>query len=235
MLSRRSIGLLFVALLVLASGCGALLGGDPDGDAVANETAAAIESVDSYTYNTTVTLRQNGSGNSLDATGVVDRDDRRLRFEQPVNGQLATQYIVDGTIYDNASGSWQSQPLGNDSFWSDQLPLAGQRSILEDANATVAGETTVDGTDVYELSVDVTDQQLLDHLRQRLGVISPQVSFSNVSYTVYVTPDDHDLQRVTTESTASVDGQHVDISTTMNVGGYGENVTVELPPEAENA
>lgn len=233
MLSRRSIGLLFVALLVLASGCGALLGGDPDGDTVANETAAAIESVDSYTYDSTVTLQQNGTNDSIEGAGVVDRADRRLRFEQSIGDQSAVQYIVEDTIYQNTSGSWQSAPLGNDSFWSDQLPLAGQRSILEGANATLVGETTVNGTAVDELSVDVTDRQLLGYLRQRLPAISPGITFSNVSYTVYVTPDDRHLERVTTDATASVGDQHVDVSSTMNVGGYDENVTVDLPPAIE--
>lgn len=233
--ARTAVATLAVALLLTVSGCAALQGGSSDGDAIAADAATAIESVDDYTYNSTVSLQRNGSTDTLATAGVVDRADRRLRFEQTVNDQSATQYVVGNTVYQNASGSWQSSPLGNDSFWSDQLPLAGQRSILEEANATLVGETTVDGADVYELSVDVTDQQLLEYLRQRLRAVSPEVSFSNVSYTVYVTRENHYLVRVTMESTVSVDDQHVDVSSTMNVGGYDENVTVDLPPELEDA
>lgn len=224
-----------VALLLTAGGCAAFQG-SPDGGEIATETVSTLESVDAYTYDSTVTVRQNGSANTLTASGAVDVADRRLRFRQSVGNESATQYVIGDTVYDNASDAWRSRPLGNGSFWSDQLPLAEQRAILERSNVTLVGDATVDGTDAYELSVNVSDRQLLGYLRQRLGpVIPPGVSLSNVSYTVYVARDDHRLTRMTSDATVSLRSQRVDVNATMDVGNYGENVSIELPPGARNS
>ena len=231
--SRSLAATLAVALLLTASGCAAFQGGGTaDGDAIADRTVAALDGVDSYTYASTVTVTDDNSSTSVDISGAVDRADRRLRFEQSSGGESASQYVINDTVYANTSNGWVTRTIDAESFWSAQLPVAEQRSILANATVTFEGNTTIDGTDVYELSVDVSDSQLRGYLRQRLGVVSPEVTFSNVTYTAYVTHENDRLKRVTSETTASFNNQSADVDATMSIDGYGENVTIELPPAA---
>lgn len=237
-----ALGLAFVLALSLA-GCGALQDsgtpdgpGTPDGATIANETAAGIDAIDGYTYDSTVTASRNGTTSTVNVTGTVDRADRRLHFRQDSGDETSVQYVVDDTIYVRSGGDWSSRSLGNGSFWTDGLPLGEQRSILERANVSDARTGTVDGTDVYVLDVTVSERQLRDYLAQRLGFgFVSNVTFSDVSYRAHVTQEDHRLVRVTTETTVSYRGQALDVSTTLNLGGYDEPVTVELPDEIDAA
>lgn len=239
----RTLAIVLALALALGSGCAALQGsgtpdgpGTPDGAAIANETVAAMEGVDAYTYDSTATATRNGSTSTINVTGVVDLADRRLQMRQVSGSQSLSQFVVNDTIYSNGSGDWRSGPLRGDNFWTESLPLASQRALLERANVTDVRDATVEDTAVYVLSLNLTDQQLREYHDRRLPLRFPSaVTFSDTSYRVYVTQDDHRLVRVTSETTASLDGQQLDATTAMDVGGYDENVSVDLPEELADA
>jgi outer membrane lipoprotein-sorting protein len=226
-----------VTLLVAASGCSALTGSSGNGQAIAEQTNEAMQDVDSYTFDLSMSLSSDQSDQTIEmgGSGSVDLAAERLHMTMDVMGQSVEQYIVGDTMYINQGGTWQQQDVPQENLWNQQQ-LAQQQEILENASVTLQGNTTVDGTDVYELSVDVDEDQLMEILQQQQGQQFPgQVSLNDISYTMYVTHDDHYLKRINADMSMSASGQNADVQLEMTFSDFNGDVSIELPPEAENA
>lgn len=234
--SRRTLVIsVLLALTITLSGCSALQGGgNVDADAVAQQTTTAIQDVESYSYNSTVTVQANGQSSTINLTTAVDLAEQRLRQVQTTQGQSVTQYIVGNTAYVQQGGTWSQQNVSELNVWTEQHSLVQQRQMLDSSNVSFAGNTTIDGQDVYELSVDVTEGQFMDMIERQLGQnLSAQTSVDDISYTMYVTHAEHRPKRVTSDITMSAQGQSQDLSTEVTYS-Y-DDVAIELPPEAQNA
>ena len=226
-----------IALLVAASGCSALSGGSDQGKEIAQQTQEAMQNVDSYTFDMTMTMSSQQSDQSIDmtATGAINVAEERMRMEMQLLGQSMTQYIIGDTQYMKSGGTWQQQDISSQNIWKQQQ-LAQQQQILENASVTLEGNTTIDGTQVYNLSVDISEEQLMNVIQQQQGQnITSQISVDDISYSMYVTHDDYYLKRTTADMSMSAQGQSLDADLEMTFADFNGNVSVELPPEAENA
>lgn len=236
MVSKRTVVVTaLLALMVTVSGCSALQGG---GSAQAEDIKQnAVESsgeVDSYRFNTTVTTERSGRTSTSNQSGSIDLANERARFHQTVRGQSITQYLVNGTAYVKSGGSWTKQNASGLSFWSNH-PLEQQRRFLRNSSVSFEGNTTIAGQDVYELSVNVTAEQLRANAERQLGPnATAQPTFENISYTMYVTHDTSRIKRTNAEMSVTSQGRQSTFSTEMTFSNYND-VSIELPPEAKNA
>ena len=225
-----------VALLVAASGCSALSGGGGQGEEIAKQTNEAMQDVDSYTFDLsmTMTAQQNDQSVDITATGAIDVAEERMRMQMDFMGRSTTQYIIGSSQYIELDGNWQQRDVQQD-IWNRQQ-LAQQRQILDNASVSFEGNTTIDGTDVYELSVDVDEDQLMDVIQQQQGQdLRSQVDLKDVSYTMYVTHGDYHLKRIVADMKMSAQGQTLNADMEMTFSNFNGDVSIELPPEAENA
>ena len=225
-----------VALLVAASGCSALSGGGGQGEEIAKQTNEAMQDVDSYTFDLSMTMTAQENDQSVDitATGAINVAEERMRMQMDFMGRSTTQYIIGSSQYIELDGNWQQRDVQQD-IWNQQQ-LAQQRQILDNASVSFEGNTTIDGTDVYELSVDVNEDQLMDVIQQQQGQdIGSQVDLKDVSYTMYVTHGDYRLKRIVADMKMSAQGQTLNADMEMTFNNFNGDVSIELPPEAENA
>lgn len=232
-----------VALLVATSGCSALQGGGgPDGQAIAERSNEAMQDIERYNFEMSMSLSSNQADQTIDinASGAANIAEERLRMEMDMMGQSITQYIVGDTQYVNQGGTWQkmnmSGQMGTQQDIWDQQQLAQQQDILENASVSFEGNTTIDGEDVYELSVDIDEEQLMDVIQQQQGqALGGQISLDDISYTMYVTHADNYIKRINADMSMSMGQQNVDATLEMTFNDLNGDVTIELPPEAENA
>ena len=226
-----------LALLVTVSGCSALQGGGTDGAAIAEQSNQAMQDVDSYTFEMSMSMASDQSDQTIDlgGSGAINVAEQRMRMEMDVMGQSITQYIIGQTMYINQQGTWIQQDVPQDNIW-EQQQLAQQQEILEQATVNFEGNTTIDGTDVYELSVDIDEEQVMEIISQQQGgALTEQLSLDDVTYTMYVAHDTKYLKRINADMSMSVQGQSVDADLEMTFQDYNGDISIELPPEAQNA
>lgn len=270
----------FALILVLAVGASGCVdqfvnGGDtpeseaaadaPDAQTLQRDAVAAMDDVDSYSYDLTSRTETGGATVSVNASGVVDRADRRLRQTATTRvesgagtmNRTTTTYLVDGTMYFERTGQWQKLNLtavpgadGGD-VWNTSSRLDQQRRLLADANVSVEreGTTTVDGVETYVLSVDLSEAELQRLVGDGVGATGGNATAralegTNVSafrYTHYVAKETNRPVRTELVMNATVrnprTGERVPVNqtTTMTFDDFGEEVSIDLPPAAANA
>lgn len=226
---------LLVAMLVTLSGC-SVLGGSGQGEEIAQQAQQSMQDVETYEVDMSLDMDFQDSDRtiSLTADGTVDAADERMRMEMSLRGQSVTQYLIGDTQYVNQRGTWQTQDVSDRNVW-DQQTVAQQRQVLNDSSVTLEGNTTIDGTDVYELDVDLDEGQLMDVVQSQQPTDVSDVSLDDITYTMYVSHDTHYIKRVEADMTMSSNGQRVDADLAMTISDVNGNHSVELPPEAKNA
>lgn len=224
-----------VALLVTASGC-SVLGGSGQGDEIAQRAQQAMQDVETYEVDMSLDMNAQDSdvSVSLTADGTVDAADERLRMEMSLRGQSITQYLIGDTLYLNQRGTWQQRDVSDRNIWNQQA-VAQQRQILNDSSVTLEGNTTIDGTDVYELDVDLDEGQLMDVVQSQQATDLSDISLDDITYTMYVSHDTHFIKRIEADMRMSARGQTMNADLAMTISDVDGNHSVELPPEAENA
>lgn len=225
-----------VALLVTASGCSVLGGGSGQGDEIAQRAQQSMQDVETYEVDMSLDMNAQDSdvSVSLTADGAVDTADERMRMEMSLRGQSITQYLIGDTQYVNRGGTWQTQDVADRDIWNQQT-VAQQREILNGSAVTLEGNTTIDGTDVYELDVDIDEGQLMDVVQSQQGASTiSDVSLDDFSYTMYVSHETDHIKRIQADMTMSMQGETVNADLEMTISNVDGNVSIELPPEAEN-
>ena len=230
---------------------------DVDAETVAADVVAAMEATEQYSVEATIERTQtvNGvtRGATIESTGVFDRDARRLQVSQTTTGNRGSvtvdTYLVEDTLYQHSpaftrayGAEWVKQPVENVSArWRTLDTLSRQRFVLTNASVTVRGATTVDGTEVYVLDLDVDEAAYGQVLQNRLGDANGNVSVSVEEATFqYVVAADSGRLRSSTgtvESTVTASGQTASLSERVELlfSGYGESVSVSLPDAADGA
>lgn|GEM_PF-3416233 len=245
-MTRKTVLLALLAVLVATSGCSGLSNdttttpqSNVDAAAVQSQALAAMENASTYAYELTGTQHVQGATVTYDASGVVNRDRKRMHANTTATATKGDRtntvetetYVVNDTRYISREGVWRTQPLERDA-WS-QNALGRQRDILAGADVSYVNTTTVEGVETYAISVDPGETSLENYVKTRSDV-SGDVSVEDVHVVQYIAVDTHRLRKVSLEMTISVNGQTVDQQFSLTYSDYGTETTIEVPDEATN-
>lgn len=225
----------------------------PPVEEVTADAIAAIEAVETYRVRTNQTVEvAAGITQTTRATtnAAFDRSAREFRANvtQSAMGRTASldRYFVNDTLYINSQqyvreydSAWvkQSFPTGGGAAWSALDTLARQRALLDNGSARLAGTERVAGTEAYVLRVDAP----LSQFGGPGASVAQRESFSINDSTATFWIDTETLRPIRTAveftGEATIRGRTVGYTQTIEsrYTGYGEPVTVELPPEADTA
>ena len=252
--SKRIALTLVLATAVVLAGCSGTggHGTDPPGDgpgssldassadAVREQTIGAMESVESYSFEMTMSIGASGQTINMTSTGAIDLANERMRQRLSLQGPFpvnTTQYVVNDTLYLNSSGQWTKRSV-DQPIWN-RSQLSTQQEVLEgEVNLTLAGEATVDGEEVVVLEARPDGEALLEAVRQQQGTggqLPDGTAVSNVTVTQYVSEETSLVKRMEMSMEMTTQGQTVSMTMTMTFDDYNEPVEIELPPEAEDA
>ncbi|MFB6074129.1 MAG: DUF6612 family protein [Haloarculaceae archaeon] len=232
-----------LAVMVTLSGCSAITGGNGGGSGtpsvseIQSQTQQAMQDVSTYAFGLNMDMSAQGRTISMSADGVVDHENRRMRMQVNAFGQQVTQYVIDDTMYQNVGGRWQTQDVSDQNMWEQGTTLQQQRQILENADVTLQGTQTVDGTETYVVRINPNETELRQLLQQQgtQGALAQGVSFSDVQFTQYIGTQDYLPRRVEINMTVSSQGQEVEVDMAMTFSDFGRDVSIQLPSEAQNA
>ncbi|WP_435177407.1 DUF7537 family lipoprotein [Halorussus sp. AFM4] len=222
--------------------------------AVKRDALSAMADVETYRIDArivTVVSSNNVERRTVtNSTGAVDRAERELRIDRTARvagrSSSVSTYVVDRTLYQRSpqftrafSSKWIQRNISANfsQRWSALDTLTRQRELLNISDVELVGRETVDGTETYvlratpdperyaELSADVTNR--------RVGEVR------NVSVTYWLATDTYRpvKSNTTIDSTVSVRGREMDLhqELTLRLSGYGDDVSIRLPPAAETA
>lgn len=233
-----------VTILVALSGCSALpvVGGDggaggPTGQVatIQDRSMDAAATVSTYEFRMNLTASTDTRTVEGEAEGVVNRDTRRMRMELSLMGQDVLQYVDGDTMYQRTNGIWRTRNVSDRNLWEGGTVLQNQQELMESSNVQLDGTTTIDGTEVYVIRIDPSDQALRELLRQQstTAQLSPS-DIQEVHLTQYVRTDDHMPKGSHVELTASRNGQTVTVDVTYILENFGTDVSITIPAEARD-
>jgi len=174
--TRKLPAVIFTLIAVLAvAGCGGGAGMTSTEIMTAvMEAAADIETVEFTADIEQEMLLKNGESFEMNTyatmTGVLDQVNQEMKMdikttteglfgEGEAEVMEMEQYIVDDAIYtktDNpfTGSSWTKQTMP-EGYWAEASSLEQQFEMLELADVNVAGSGVVEGTDCYELKINL--------------------------------------------------------------------------------
>lgn len=252
---NRTLALLvLLALSVGLAGCTGMDGGDggnsdgnlSEAERLQQDAIAAMQDVDTYA----VTRQTNASGVpapgvasvQVSAEGTFDRAARRAHQTQTqtrtsTQGETQTStlelYLVGNTTYRNVLGTWQSQPTPAGTWQTTT-----QSEPLQDAEVTIAGEETINGYETTVLQVE-PDEAALQQLAQNqtatgeTGGTAANITTATIRQYV-ATEEPHYLVRTELDMSIERDNQTTTVDQTTTFDDFGEDVSIDLPPEIQN-
>ncbi|MDZ7731483.1 MAG: DUF6612 family protein [Natrialbaceae archaeon] len=251
MTRRPRLALLAMVLAVILSGCvgGLIWSEDPTGEEVKGDTLAAMDGVETYTFNATLQVDPGSSGIPVAAmaraSGAVDTRNERLRstLSDPIRGETQT-YIDGDTVYINDSETgWTSRQLETN-YFTTKTVIDDHRALLKGAEVEHEGTEEIDGRTVNVLAVSVDNASVESHLEKLLGEsnasafaadtggILENVTVETATIRYYTGQKDDLLYRVTVTGTFRSAGQTVSATLQMDFDDYNEELAIDIPPQA---
>lgn len=238
--TRALLATALLALLIATAGCSdgsdAVPPDAPPAAALQENATAAMRNVSTTSF--TMDMRvETGQGNlSMDAAGVMDLPARKMRMEATVEaaGRSAevTQYVIDGTLYQRVEGTWQTRDVSDQDVWERGNRLALQRQLLNGSDVEITDSGTVDGHDVWIVSIE-PDGETVRQLLERSGTgVSENLELGSVEIRQYVDADTAHVRKIEMDMDATVQGQSATLALTMTFSGFDEPVDVRLPEDA---
>lgn len=219
--------------------------GDVSGDEILTSTVGELESLEQYSF-TLVSQQDPGTGNERQSTQEVTIDavnqEAAVSVSQTLQGETEenTEYLVDGFAYrrsdqyEQETGSaWVKRDVSESvQALLDQYDMAGEvATIFGNATATVEGEATYQGQQVYVLDIDV-DEQALEEYYGQTGPNS--LNFTNIQGTAWISQESNLPLRVEQVSNSTTsDGTEITVEDTITFDYDTDTVT--LPDEAADA
>jgi hypothetical protein len=173
-------------------------------------------------------------------------------------------YIVDGTMYMGldmpsfmGGSTWMKTQL-SEVILTEMYPVESLIALIETAEITVLDSEKVNGVDCYVVEVVPDADQLWEYVSQQLQFMGDELEmpdsmgelirkmYDNVSVIYYIAKDTHFLIKSAMDMTITLTAEDLgfpeeegsmtmDITTEMLAFDYNLPVSIELPPEAENA
>ena len=218
-----------------------------------------------FDSNETVDMTIEGDGEEEDSftlisNGTIDVENRQLRVdtsisetEQPEIVWGGEQYFIDGMLYvkpkDPAGESMWTKEEAPEEWWEgmQKMGVESQIELLEAAQVEVIGSESVGGIDCYVLEVTPDLEQLWQLYNYLTFQEPPDVTeeylqeiFRSFSIKQWVAKDTYFLMKaqidIATEFPPEEPGPStIDIAMVLLSYNYNEPVSIELPPEAEEA
>lgn len=243
---------MLVVVLTVMSGCLGVGGsGDSDGTTKAKkiqeEAIQNMGAINTYSFEITADAVTDEGEVHMNATGVTNRPDRRMRLEysfhlevedSPPRDVEATSYVINDTMYVELQGNWRSRNISERNIWSNDR-LNRQKRILENAEVELQGNETINGVETYVIKVEPDRQQLINVLENQPGQlpgssVDPN-DIESVTYRFYITHDTKLPKRVELDMTIESRGITVDETVVITVDDYNTETDIQLPEEANRS
>lgn len=230
-----------LALLVAVSGClGGGTTGTTDAEQIRQDTVAAMQNLETATYEMQMSISAKGQTIEMNATGAMDRQAKLMRMNLSMDAGFrtiqVTQYIDGNTSYINLNGQWQTKDVSGqtpgEGFWGNNQ-FAQQADALQNATVTLNGTATVDGEETHVLEVEVGKETIRELLPQQSAAGTLEnVDISDIHFTQYVDTDTSYIRKVEMNMDMTVQGQQATASLTMTFDDFNEDVSIEVPDAA---
>lgn len=255
---RTAIFALVLAVSLLLAGCTtALDGGDNGAETELDEAdvdesdlqAAALEAMDdvetaSVAHEMSISL-DGEQLVDLSSDGVVDYEAQEMELMTVMNNPMTgeqdiSQYVIGETMYMEFEGEWVKENVSGENFWESE-ELAQQQDLLADADLDVAGvKETDDGDEVYVVNMSVDEdaiQSVIDDElgEQEAGMPGEEIEFGDVSVTQHIDAEHSHIRYAEMEFEITAAGETMTMEMTVKTNDINEDVTIELPEEAEDA
>lgn len=216
----------------------------PTADELRQQTISAMESVETATFTMDMTMETGGRTIEMTGDGTMDRSAKLMKMTLDVSAGSrdiqATQYIDGDTMYMKMGDQWQSMNVremtGQDPWANNQLTQ--QQDILEGADVTLNGTTTIDGRHVYRLDIEANESVARSLMRQSAAGAAgsmENVEIDRFSFTQYVDVETKHVRRIDMEMNMTVQGRSASADMTMTFDNFDEDVTIRIPEEAKSA
>ena len=196
----------------------------------------------------------------MDLNGVLDLEDRQMKIDMtakveglPEPDETETRmeiYLVGDMIYTmmdvpGIEPMWTKMEM-QEGYWDEMNQVESQIELLEAAQVEVIGSETIEDTDCYVLQITPDMGQLLQFAIQQ-GALSeeevPDVAeellqemFTNFSVKQWISKDTYFLIKAAIDMGLELEvSLPIDISVVLLCYDYNQPVSIELPPEAEEA
>lgn len=237
---RHELVLAVVAVVALAGCSGGSATESPMSERaqeLQNQSTAAMQDVDTYRFDMSMTAEADQGSLSMDADGVLHRPRQRARMTMTMDGpglsQDVTVYIVNQTGYLNAGDRWLTRNVSERNMWEQNTQLQRQRELLANSTLSIAGNTTIDGADVYVVNVSVPED-MLDELtamaQQQSGTMAG--SITDAEYTAYIAKASKLTRKIEADFAIEIQGESVDAAITMSFRDFGTATNITVPDAA---
>lgn len=233
---------LVLAALVVLAGCSALGNAPPPSDEraleVRNRTVEAIQGVDTYRIEQTISVHAEGDGETIDVRGTgngsVDVEARRMGMHVSMEGTTARSYVDGFTAYRECGGHWDGwvvENMSRDPGWIAHTPLGNQADLLQQTNVYWGGTRTIDGTETYLIEAYPRKDTLLEfnERRQRDTADLQEANLKNASVRLWVDAETYLPVQSEVKLIIGKGGATATARTTIEYRAYDESVEVEIP------
>lgn len=238
--ARTVLAVLALSALVALAGCadsGSSGPADgPSAEDIQEEATAAMEEVSSAAFTMDMTVDSDQGSLSLQSDGVMDIDDKRMRMNMSLESQgqtiELTQYIIDQTAYQQVDGQWQSSDVSGQDIWAEGNQLNMQQRMLENSTVEVTGNDTVDGNEVWVVSIEPSDEAIQQFLTGTGTGVTENMDIESISFTQYVDTDTHHVRKLDLSMDTTMQGESATMEMTMTFSRFDESFDIELPSGA---
>jgi len=225
----------------------------------------SAEEVNTYRFEMSMEASITGTGQAKTqsytiqawSTGEVNVENREMKMEfitqtPPMDaaggGEVSMEfYIVGNYAYTHVDGQWFKTELPEGS-WKQKNPLEGQVSLLEASNVKRLPDETVDGVDCYALEIQPNLEKLWEVMSSQPGMEeAPSIPIEQLKQAVeeftvkeWIDKQSHLPRKVVVSMSMKFDlgmlgSMNISMDLSMKFFDYNEPVTIELPPEANEA
>lgn len=238
--TRTVLAVLALSVLLALAGCADSGSTDPaDGptaEEIQEEATATMDAVSSAAFTMDMTVDSEQGSLSLQSDGVMDIDNKRMRMNMSLEsgGRSVelTQYIIDQTAYQQLDGQWQSSDVSGQDIWGEGNQLNMQQEMLENSTLEVTGTDTVDGNEVWVISIEPSDEAIQQFLTGTGTGVTENMDIESVSFTQYVDTDTHHVRQLDLSMDTTIQGESATLDMTMTFSRFDENFDIQLPEEA---
>jgi hypothetical protein len=203
-------------------------------------------------------------GGSIDIVNAEAKIVMDIKMTNPELGEIEmseTAYVIDGMMYigtDFAGDSaWIKAEMPADML-AEMDQVESLTALIETAEITILESEVVNGVDCYVVEVVPDADQLWEYISQQLLFVGEEIEmpdiaaelirkmYDNISVTYYIAKDTHFIMsssvvmhlELTPEDLGFPEEEGsmtMDITADMLAFDYNQPVSIELPPEAEDA
>lgn len=229
-----------LALLLATAGCtddGSTGPADaPSADALQENATAVMQEVSTAAFTMSMDIESGGQTITMDADGVMDAENRQMRMVMRMDvgdrSVEVTQYIVDETAYQRIQGQWQTRNLRGQDIWQQGNQIALQRRMLENSTVEIVGSDTLDGRDVWVVSVDPSEDAIQQLVGQTGTGVGENVEVDSLTFEQYVDAETYHVRKIDMTMDATIQGDSASLNMTMTFGDFDEPVDIQVPEEA---